>query len=105
MESTGYHHIELLDGTPRIRGAGVKVYLIAKDLHAGLDAQGIFETYDGLTLPQIYSALGYYFEHKEEIDADIERRDRYSEEMRAEFENSELAARLREAKARWKQRA
>jgi hypothetical protein len=36
-------------------------------------------------LPQIYSALAYYFEHKDEIDADMERRERYAEEMRAKL--------------------
>jgi uncharacterized protein (DUF433 family) len=98
MESTGYHHIEIRDGTPCIRGTRVKVYLIAEDLAAGLDGQAIFETYDGLTLPQIYSALGYYFEHKEEIDADIERREQLDEVLRAELEDPDFVARAREMK-------
>ena len=106
MEATGYHHIELRDGVPMIPKAGIKVVEIAEDfVKGGWDGQQIHENYPWISLPQIYSALAYYFEHKDEIDAEIERREQYDKEMRAKLENPELAARGREMKARLKQRA
>jgi hypothetical protein len=47
-------------------------------------------------MSQIHSALAYYWEHKEMLDADIERREGYAEAMRQEAGPSPLAKRLRE---------
>jgi uncharacterized protein (DUF433 family) len=106
MESTGYHHIELRDGEPWILGTQIKVVEIAEDLVKGKwDGQRIHRNYPWITLPQIYSALAYYYDHKDEIDAEIERRTRYSEEMRVQLENSALAARGRELKRMRRQSA
>ena len=62
-------------GRPTIAGTGVTVadVAIAKIFH-GQDADSIAQWYD-LTLPQVYAALAHYYAHKEEIDADIKRRD------------------------------
>jgi uncharacterized protein (DUF433 family) len=99
MHSTGYHHIELRDGVPWIKGTQIKVVEIAEDLVRGKwDGQQIHRNYPWISLPQIYSALAYYFEHKSDIDAEIERRGRYSEEMRAKLEDPALVARARELK-------
>jgi hypothetical protein len=46
-------------------------------------------------MSQIYSALAYYWEHKEEIDADVQRRFEYAEKLRLEAGISPLAERLR----------
>lgn len=105
MKSTGYHHIELRDGVPWIRDTEIKVVEIARDFHAGWDGQQIHENYPWITLPQIYSALAYYFEHKAEIDEDSERRDRYAEEMRLKLEDPAFVARAREMKKRMQTRA
>ena len=40
--------------------------------------------YPHLSMSQIYSALAYYWEHKEEIDADMKRRFEHSEKLRLE---------------------
>ena len=57
------------------------------------------EQYPHLSLAQIHAALSYYYEHQAEVDADIERRDRYVEELRAQqknpFTRKELESRLR----------
>jgi len=47
-------------------------------------------------MSQIYSALAYYWEHKEEIEADLKRRFEYSEKLRLEAGESPLAKRLRQ---------
>jgi hypothetical protein len=46
-----------------------------------LDADGIADWFD-LSLPQVYSALAYYDEHKTEIDQTIEERRRLAADMK-----------------------
>ncbi|MFN6536818.1 MAG: hypothetical protein RM021_010655 [Nostoc sp. EkiNYC01] len=46
-------------------------------------------------MSQIHSALAYYWDRKQEIDADMERRFEYAERMRKEAGESPLVARLR----------
>ncbi len=49
-----------------------------------------------LSMSQIHSALAYYWEHKKDLDADIEHRLTYAEQSRQAAGPSPLAARLRE---------
>lgn len=51
--------------------------------------------YPDLSLGQIHSALAYYWDHKDELDADIEQRSQYAEEARRETGPSRLAAKIR----------
>jgi uncharacterized protein (DUF433 family) len=62
-------------GRPVIAGTGITVadIAIAKVFH-DQDADSIAEWYD-LSLPQVYAALSYYYDHKSEIDSDIKRRE------------------------------
>lgn len=46
-------------------------------------------------MSQIHSALAYYWEHKEELEADIQRRGECVEKLREEAGPSPLAARFR----------
>jgi uncharacterized protein (DUF433 family) len=58
-------------GRPFIIGTSVTVadVAMAKNYH-NQDADGIADWY-GLTLPQVYGALAYYYEHKAELDQTI----------------------------------
>ena len=58
-------------GRPYIIGTSVTVtdVAIAKNYH-NQDADGIADWY-GLTLPQVYGALAYYYDHKAELDQAI----------------------------------
>ncbi len=58
-------------GRPFIIGTSVTVadVVMAKNYHTQ-DADSIADWY-GLTLPQVYRALVYYYEHKAEIDQTI----------------------------------
>ena len=48
-----------------------------------------------LGLGQIYSGLAYYWDHKDELDADIRRRQEYAERMREELGQPPVVERLR----------
>lgn len=69
-------------GRPVVAGTGITIadIAIAKIFH-GQDADGIAEWY-GLSLPQVYAALSYYYDHKTEIDADIKQRDDIADAMK-----------------------
>jgi hypothetical protein len=46
-------------------------------------------------LSKIYSALAYYWDHKQDIDADMQGRFEYAEKLRLEAGESPLAKKLR----------
>ena len=69
-------------GRAYILGTSVTVSDIAiAKLHHGLDGDGLADWY-GLTLPQVYAALAYYYAHKIEIDQQIQSQIRRSESMK-----------------------
>src|SRR5260370_1403211 len=86
-------------GIPWISGANTKVVEVVLDKMAhNSSPEEMHEQYPHLSLAQIHAALSYYYEHQAEVDADIERRDRYVEEMRAQQPDSPLRQRLRAIK-------
>ena len=76
-------------GVPWISGANTKVVEVVLDKIAyGWTPEETHRQHPHLSMAQIHAALSYYYEHQAEVDADIERRNRYVEEMRAQQENS-----------------
>ena len=56
-------------GVPVIEGTGIQVMDIAVRYHLlGNPSDEILAAYPDLTLSQIYDALSYYYDHKEEMD-------------------------------------
>jgi uncharacterized protein (DUF433 family) len=94
---TRYEHIVVNeDGVPNIVGANIKVVeLVVEQWAYGWSPEELHFQHPHLTLGQIHSALAYYHDHREELDRDIERRDKRVEELRREFHDSDLAARLK----------
>ncbi len=80
-------HIELTSdtagGRPRIRGRRITVQDIAIwHERLGKSADEIATEYD-LTLGDVYAALAYYFDHREEIDARLTEDGAFAEALRA----------------------
>jgi uncharacterized protein (DUF433 family) len=87
------------NGVPWITGANTKVVEVVLDKMAyGWSPEEMHFQHPHLSLAQIHAALSYYYEHQAEVDADIERRDRYVEELRAQQPDSPLRQRLRAIK-------
>ena len=87
-------------GIPWMVGANTKVVEVVLDKMAyGWSPEEMHRQHSHLSMAQIHAALSYYYEHQDEVDADIERRHRYVEEMRAQIRNpftrQELESRLR----------
>ena len=74
METVVYAHIDYSsEGTPFIADTQTKVEEIVLDHVAWRwDAETIHRHHPHLTLAQIHSALAYYYDHQNEMDASIE---------------------------------
>lgn len=95
---TTYEHVHLdSQGAPAIVGTTMKVVeLVMAQIAYGWSPEELLFQHPYLTLGQIHSALAYYWDHKDELDADIESRRRYAEEERHKAGPSPLAAKLHE---------
>ncbi|MCI2429029.1 DUF433 domain-containing protein [Candidatus Acetothermia bacterium] len=63
---------DVCGGRPIIQGTRIAVWAIAGWLQKGYSPEEIqTEIYPSLSLAQIHDALSYYYDHQDEIDADI----------------------------------
>ena len=97
VAETRYEHIGLNEASvPVIIGTTMKVVeLIIEHVAYGWSPEELHFQHPYLTLGQIHSALAYYWDHKEELDRDIERRLEAVDEIQRMLEPSPLVARLR----------
>lgn len=81
---TAYEHIVLDDhDVPMIEGTTMKVIeLVLDTLTYGWSPEEVQYQHPYLSLGQVYSALAYYWDHKDTLDADIARRFAYVEDLR-----------------------
>lgn len=95
--ATSYAHIELDDqGVPIIAGTTMKVLeLVIERTAYGWSPEELHFQHPYLSLGQIHSALAYYEDHKEEIDADIERRQHEVDHLRSEMGQPPWVQRLK----------
>src|SRR3981081_3280708 len=86
-------------GVPWITGANTKVVEVVLDKMAyGWSPEETHFQHPHLALAQIHAALAYYYDHQDEIDADIERRREWTEALAAEAVDSPLQRKLLELK-------
>jgi uncharacterized protein (DUF433 family) len=97
----GYQHIVLNDlGVPFIAGTTMKVIELVLDHAAyGWSAEELRFQHPQLLLGQIHSALTYYWEHKDALDADIAQRQARVAELRRTTPVPPLVNRLRAQKS------
>lgn len=92
---TQYMHIQLQGNVPIIAGTTMKVVeLVISHLTYGWSPEELHFQYPHIALSKIYSALAYYWDHKQELDNDIQRRLDYAEQMRLNAPISPLQAKL-----------
>lgn len=97
LAETRYEHIVLNDArAPVIAGTTMKVVeLVLAQAAYGWSAEELSSQFPSLTLGQIHSALAYYWDHREELDADIETRVRKVDHIRSTLPESPLVKRLK----------
>lgn len=76
-------------GRPYIIGTSVTVADVAVvKIYHGQDADGLAAWF-GLSLPQVYAALAYYYDHKDELDEQIQRQIKQARELKERRTGSE----------------
>lgn len=92
-----YEHVQLDDkGVPYIAGTTMKIIeLVMAQMTHGWSPEELHFQHPYLALGQIYSALAYYWDHKDALDADIDRRWQWAEQIRRQAGPSPLVAKLR----------
>ena len=84
-------------GVAWIDDTNTKVIEVAQDMIAhGWSPEEIHFQHSHLSLAQIHSALGYYYDHQQEFDATIQESLRRVSELRDQTTESPLRKRLRE---------
>jgi uncharacterized protein (DUF433 family) len=93
---TRYEHIALNeDRVPGIVDTTMKVVeLVVEQQAYGWSPEELHFQHPYLPLGQIHSALAYYWDHRDELDRDIQRRLERVEVLRGEFEPPSLVERL-----------
>lgn len=76
MENVISEHIEITSGVcggkPRIAGHRIRVQdIVIWHEKLGMSPDEIVSTYPTITLSDVYAALAYYFDHREEIERGI----------------------------------
>jgi uncharacterized protein (DUF433 family) len=88
-------------GVARIDGTRMKVIHVAEELMvSGATPAEMLMHWPHLTLSQIHAALAYYYDHKAEIDAQIERERNEFEQILAKQDESPLRKKIRDMDAR-----
>jgi uncharacterized protein (DUF433 family) len=102
MPVVAIEHIDVdARGVARIVGTRSKVIQIVMDRMAnGWGPEEIHEQYPHLSLGQIYAAFAYYYDHKAELDAQIEADIRRAEEMRAQAGELAVVQKIKQLTAR-----
>jgi uncharacterized protein (DUF433 family) len=94
---TKYEHIVLDEkDVPIIAGTTMKVIeLILEQSAYGWSPEELHFQHSYLTLGQIYSALAYYWDHRKELDLDIEKRLANVEQTRQKMPPPKLIEQLK----------
>ena len=94
---TGYEHVVVReDGVPIIEGTTVKVVeLVLQSLAYGWSPEKLHFQHPHISLGQIYSSLAYYWDHKDDLDQDIERRLQEADLMRERMGQAPLVDKLK----------
>jgi uncharacterized protein (DUF433 family) len=103
MVSVSTEHVEITPGVcggkPRIAGHRIKVQHVAIwHERMGMSPEEILSEYPGITLADVHAALAYYYDHREQIDADIKEGIEFADKLRAGAPSIFEKARLRDAK-------
>ncbi|MCS3824323.1 DUF433 domain-containing protein [Salinibacter ruber] len=101
MESTTmYEYIarreEVLGGEPIIQGTRTPVRAIVEEWRRGTPPEEIPEGMPHLTLAQVFAALAYFSDHRDEINAQIERNRISEAQIGTRVSGEELAQQSRD---------
>lgn len=96
LTQTSYEHIYIdKNNVPTIAGTTMKVLeLVLEHIAYGWSPEELKYQHTYLELGQIYSALAYYYDHKDMMDVEIENRMRKVDELQAKMPVTPLRQKL-----------
>ena len=88
--TNAYLHVVATPGTcggkPRINGTRIRLQdVMIWHERLGRSAEEIVRDFPQLSLAQVYAALAYYYDHRTEIDAQLQEDEQTVEAMKAQF--------------------
>ena len=69
-------------GVVRVGNTRVPIDTVVHYFLAGCSPEEIVDRFDTLNLADVYSTIGYYLRHREEVDRYLEELERYAEKVR-----------------------
>jgi uncharacterized protein (DUF433 family) len=88
--------LRLADGVLRVGSTRIPLDRVIYDFNTGCTAEQILDDFPTLNLTDIYALITYYLWHREAVDAYLEKRQQFEEEVRREIEAEEPYAKIRE---------
>jgi uncharacterized protein (DUF433 family) len=76
-------------GAIRVGDTRVLLDLVIHAFHNGASPEAIVESYDALSLPDVYAVLSYYLRHPHAIDDYLRRREEEAKAIRQKIEASQ----------------
>ncbi|MEM8638072.1 MAG: DUF433 domain-containing protein [Cyanobacteria bacterium P01_G01_bin.54] len=97
ITTTEYKYIQLNEqGIAIIAGSTMKVTeLVTSHFADGWSPEQLQVEYPHLSLGQIHSALAYYWDHREVLDAQIQRQFEFAQALRQQSSSSPIKSKLR----------
>ena len=74
------------DGVVRVGKTRVSLDTVVAAFREGMTAEGIVEQYPSLRLADVYSVIGYYLDHTDDVEQYLRNRQERSTEVRRENE-------------------
>lgn len=76
LTKSKHHYIQknkkIYEGKAVIKGTRIPVLSIVNHYRSGMSIEDILEGYPNINPAQLFDALSYYFDHKKEIDKELE---------------------------------
>ena len=74
------------DGMVYVGNTRVPLETVIWTFHEGASPEQIVDSFDALSLADVYAVVAYYLNHREEVDAYLRASEAESEQVRAEIE-------------------
>ncbi len=74
------------EGAVRVGRSRVNLDLVVEQYECGVTPEEMVQAYDSLSLAEVYSDIGYYLRHKDEVDAYLIRREKDAEALQVKIE-------------------
>jgi uncharacterized protein (DUF433 family) len=81
----------LENGVYRVTGTRIPLERIVESYKEGATPEEIVDSFDTLRLSDVYTLIGYYLDHREEVEQYLREEEKLSEEIRRMIEAAQLS--------------